>query len=54
MVGWVEVVLGIGFADLADRFDRGGILARAGPIIETESVSITKAVAHGVAGRGAA
>ena len=29
MVGWVEIVLGIGFADLANRFDPGGILVKA-------------------------
>ena len=32
MVGWVEIALGIGFADLANRFDRGGILVKAGII----------------------
>ncbi len=38
MVGWVEIVLGIGFADLADRFDRGGILAKAGIILVVMSL----------------
>jgi hypothetical protein len=33
MVGWVEIALGIGFADLANRFDRGGILLKAGIIL---------------------
>ena len=33
MVGWVEIVLGIGFADLADRFDRGGIFVKAGNLL---------------------
>jgi hypothetical protein len=33
MVGWVEIALGIGFADLANRFDRGGILVKAGIIL---------------------
>ncbi len=33
MVGWVEIALGIGFADLANRFDRGGIFVKAGVIL---------------------
>jgi hypothetical protein len=33
MVGWVEIILGIGFADFADRFDRGGILVKAGILL---------------------
>jgi hypothetical protein len=33
MVGWVEIALGIGFADLADRFERGGILVKSGIIL---------------------
>ena len=33
MVGWVEIALGIGFADLANRFERGGILVKAGIIL---------------------
>jgi hypothetical protein len=33
MVGWVEIALGISFADLANRFERGGILAKAGIIL---------------------
>jgi hypothetical protein len=33
MVGWVEIALGIGFADLANPFDRGGILVKAGIIL---------------------
>ena len=28
MVGWVEIFLGSGFADLANRLDRGGILVQ--------------------------
>lgn len=33
MVGWIEIVLGIGFADLANHFDRGGIFVKAGIIL---------------------
>ena len=33
MVGWVEIALGIGFADLANRFDRGGFFVKAGIIL---------------------
>jgi hypothetical protein len=38
MVGWVEIVLGIGFTDLANRFDRGGILVKAGILLVVLSV----------------
>jgi hypothetical protein len=30
MVGWVEIALGVGFTDLADRFEQGGTLVKAG------------------------
>ncbi len=33
MVGWVEIALGVGFADLANRFERGGVLVKAGIIL---------------------
>jgi hypothetical protein len=38
MVGWVEVFSGIGFADLANRFERGGILVKTAIIILVLSV----------------
>jgi hypothetical protein len=33
MVGWVEIALGNGFADLGNRFERGGILVEAGIVL---------------------
>jgi hypothetical protein len=30
LIGWLELILGVGFADLAVRFDRGGGLSKLG------------------------